>query len=77
MSKENQSGSLTEFAELVLSMAEEERIDMLNKHYKRWEPKLNDFLSGPQLLQRQEPEKSKRSQGKTRGPRKYRKNPKN
>ena len=63
MSKENQSASLTDCAELVLSLTEGERMDLLNKHYGGREPKLKDILTGTQHSELEEPGKSKRSQG--------------
>lgn len=65
MSNENQSGNLTDFAEVILSLTKQERIMLLNKHYEKKEPKLKDILTGPNLPERPEPEKSKKSPGKS------------
>ena len=66
MSQENKAENLTDFAEMILRMTEDERIDLLNKHYQRKEPSLKDILIVPQLSVSREPvSSSKKSQGRT------------
>ena len=65
MSQERKAENLTDFAEMVLSMTEDERIDLLNKHFQRKEPSLKDILIVPQFSVSREPmSSSKKSQGR-------------
>ena len=65
MSCENKAESLTDFAELVLRLTEEERIEMLNKHYEEKESKLKDILVVPHSsVSKESVSSSRKSQGK-------------
>ena len=66
MSQERKAENLTDFAEMVFRMTEDERISLLNRHYQRKEPSLKDILIVPQLSVSREPlSSSKKSQGRS------------